>query len=113
MKFLLAALIVALGLTPAFAQMRPITTHTLNVGASSSMMATAITTGVSVARIIATSDIHFVVGVSANISANATDGTSVYLPANTVELLAVRTGEYIAVIQDSATGVVYITEMTK
>ena len=80
--------------------LRPTTTQSISsTGVASS--ATAVAAGVSVVRIVATAAINY------SLVATATAST-VYLPAATVELIRVNTGDVISVI---GTATVNITAM--
>ena len=68
----------------------------------------ALTTGVDVVRLVATTDCH----VSINSTAVA-DGTDMYLPADQVEYIKVESRDTISAIQDSASGNLHITEMAR
>jgi hypothetical protein len=59
-----------------------------------------------VVRLVATSDCHLSFG--ANPAALA-DGTCVFLPASVPEYFVLTSGDKVAVIQDLAPGVLYIT----
>lgn len=115
MKRILTAIVLLLAL-PGAAQadelFTPITTHVLTIGAASSRMGTGVTDFVTQVRLVGSATAHFAVGVS-TVTAVADDGKSVYLPAGEPMLLRVSPGDYIAVIQDSAGGTFYITEMSK
>ena len=112
MKRMIIALALIVGATAAYADVyRPLATWTV---ASNPYTSTAATTaagdGVNVIRVMADTDVFFNVGVSPNASASA---TAMLIPAYTPEYFNIGTGEQVAVFSVSATGTVYITEMTK
>ncbi len=79
----------------------PGTAITVNIGAASVQSAAVDST---VVRLVATADCHIVFG--ANPTAGSTD---TLLLANQPEYFVFTPGQRIAVIQDSATGTLYIT----
>lgn len=85
----------------------PVRSQTVAVGASSAAVTNAFGTGIFVLRIASTAALHYAVGASP--TATSSDA---YLPANTVEYIAVRPGQKIAVIQDSSSGNATVTEMS-
>lgn len=67
---------------------------------------------IRVVRIHATEDTFVLIGTSdSNGTLVATAATSIFLPADTTEYFWVSPGRFIAVLQDSTSGTVYISEM--
>jgi hypothetical protein len=80
---------------------RPGTTQTVNFSSTSAASGTL---GGGVVRLLATADCHVVFG------ANPTaDDTCLFLPGNIAEYFACAADDKVAVIRDSADGVLYIT----
>jgi hypothetical protein len=80
---------------------RPGTTQKVNIGSASTASDVV---GSGVVRLLATSDCHVALG------ADPTAGpTSLFLPANMPEYFGCGTGDKVAVIQDSASGALYVT----
>jgi len=65
---------------------------------------------ITVLRVVSTVDVFANVGVTPNASAST---TGFFVPAYTPEYFSLGSGEQLAVISSSATGTVYISDMTK
>lgn len=91
-----------------FTSYRPIRTQTIAVGAASVAVANSFGDSIMVVRLASTTAAHFAIGVAP--VATAADAL---LPANTVEFVAVRPGEKIAMIQNSAAGTARVTEVSQ
>ncbi len=85
---------------------RPKTVQTAAFTASSAAVSNGFGTGVSVIRIIATQDCHFVLGAAPT----ATTSDS-FLPSGAIEYFTVAQGEKIAFIRNTADGTAYVTEL--
>ena len=114
-KLILVLLLIA---APAWGQsltfLRPITTQTLEVGAVSAQITNALGAYVRVVRLHPTVDAHVAIG-SSPLAGNTLTATAadLLMPADTTEYFMISPGGYIAVIQDAATGVIYVTGMTR
>jgi hypothetical protein len=62
-------------------------------------------------RIVSTTNCH--VNIGQNPTAAATDNNAFYLPAGVVEYFHVSPGQRLAVIRDTADGVMTVSEMTR
>lgn len=62
-------------------------------------------------RVVCTTNCHINIGTSP--TAAATDSNGIYLPAGLVEYFHVSPGQKVAVVQDSASGVLCVAEMTR
>lgn len=82
------------------------TTQTVAIGASTAA-STAFGAQTRAVRVIATSNAHIVVAKSATATTSDT-----YLALGREEVIQVAPGEQVAVIQNSAGGTLYITELT-
>lgn len=81
------------------------TVQTVSVGANSTQSAAI--TGSNVVRLISTTDCHLAVGANVTATANST-----FLPANVPEYFKIANVSHeIAVIQNTASGTLFITEM--
>ena len=87
--------------------LRPATSQTVSIGGSS-QASSAFAAGVLVVRLIATNNCHIQFGSSPTAVAN---GTDLFLPSFIPEYFRVEDQEQVAVIQDSASGTLHITEM--
>lgn len=65
----------------------------------------AVAAGVSVVRIVVTSDAFIKIGTSPTATAN-----DIFIPANVPEYFGIKTGEKVSAIQSSAGGTLYVTE---
>jgi len=109
-KLILVLLLVAgpaWGQSPTF--MRPVTTQTLEIHSSSSSITNALGSQIRVVRLHPTEDVHVAIGVTP-LTATTDD---LLLPADITEYFLVGPGEYIAVIQNATSGVIYVTGMTR
>lgn len=87
------------------------TTHTATISGTAALVGSAFGSQTVVVRVVATTDCHLAFGTS-----NATPTATVnnpYLPANTVEYFTVSPGMLLSVIQSTAGGTGYATEMTQ
>lgn len=62
-------------------------------------------------RVVCTAACH--INIGENPTAAASDNNGMYLPANVVEYFHVTPGQKLAVIQDSASGTLTVSEMTR
>ena len=62
-------------------------------------------------RIVSNTNCH--INIGQNPTAAATDDNGFYLPANVVEYLHVTPGQRLAVIRDTADGILSVSEMTR
>lgn len=62
-------------------------------------------------RVVSTTNCH--INIGANPTAAATDDNGFYLPANVVEYFHVSGGQRLAVIRDTADGVLTVAQMTR
>lgn len=62
-------------------------------------------------RIVSTTNCHLNFGT--NPTAAATDNNGIYLPANVVEYFHVNPGQKVAVVRDTADGVLSVAEMSR
>ncbi len=85
------------------------TTQTLTTSGSSQKFTNPVGSYTTVVRLLAKSDCFVRFGGS-NVTAAATD---VPLQANVPEYFGIHAGAYVAVIQDSAAGKVYLTEISE
>jgi hypothetical protein len=81
------------------------TPTTISVSGSSAATSSALSSG-RVVRLVCNTAVHFRMSTTASPTALSTDS---FLPANTVEWF-VSEGDYVAAIQDSASGTCYLTE---
>jgi hypothetical protein len=90
---------------------RPALTFTVDANPTTSTAATTAPSAyIDTVRVMSTVDVFLSIGVSPNASAGV---TAMYIPADKPEYFNIRSGEQIAVLGVSASGVVYITEMTQ
>lgn len=110
----LSALFVALLAFPAGAAeiYTPITTHSLAATGTSQAITTNFQAQSRVMRIHAVENIFFAIAAS-GAPLLATSATGTFLPKDTTEYFRVTPGVGIAVIRDTVTGQVYITELGK
>lgn len=87
--------------------LRPATAYTVAIGASSAASSTAVPSGITHVRLLATSACHVVFA-----NTPVALSTSMMLAPNFPETFLIRPGEKVAVIQDAAAGTLSITEMT-
>lgn len=86
------------------------TTQNVAIGASSAPITNGFAATTSDIRVVATSNCWISIGAAPT----ATNGAgSTYLPANVVEYFHVTGGQKVAVIQDSASGTLSVSEMTR
>lgn len=88
--------------------MGPAASQSVAIGATSAQATDAIGAGIRVVRLVATSDCHVKIG--SNPTATTAD---LFLPAGCVEWLIAHPGQKVAAIQSSASGTLYVSEMTK
>lgn len=88
---------------------RPVTTQILTSGSTSVSVTNAFGSFIRVVRIHPTEDIFMTLGSTPQTAVS----TDMLLPADTTEYFRVSPGEYIAVIQSSTGGTVYVTEMDR
>lgn len=82
------------------------TAHRLALGSTSAQAPQLATT--NVIRLVATVDCHIAIGTD-TVSASA---SHTFLPAGQIEYVKVNQGDYVAGVQASAPGFLYITETT-
>lgn len=105
------ALIAISGTVYAADVFRPTANTTITTNPYTSTAATTLPGSyITVLRLVPTVDVYFNIGVSPNASASST-GT--FLPAYQTEYFNIGAGEQIAVISVSATGTLYISDMSK
>ena len=115
-RLILALFLVA---TPAWGQsltfLRPVTTHTLEIVSTSTAMTTSFGPHIRMVRVHPTENAFLAIGRStvSVVASTSAITAPVFLPADITEYFLVSPGEFIAVIQDAAAGVVYITEMSR
>ncbi len=80
-------------------------TQTLAVGVAS-VESAPLGASTEIIRIVSDIDCHYIIGEPAQTALS----TSAYLPADIVEYVGVEPGDTLAVIQNAATGVLWITE---
>lgn len=85
-----------------------ITNQTVSVSGTSAAVTNAFGNGTTIIRLVSTTDCYLKFGATP--TAVATD---MLLPANVVEYFGATPGVKIAALQRSASGVLYVTEMTK
>lgn len=88
--------------------LKPVTNQVVAFTASSAAMTNAVGAGITVVRLVATSACHIAVGVTP-----VATTSNMYLPANTVQYLAISPGLKVAAIQNAAGGNLHVTEMTE
>lgn len=76
---------------------------------SSARTANAIGSGFNAARLVATTACYYIVGDS---GVNATT-SHIYLPANVIEYVNLKAGQYVAAIQVSTGGTLNVTPATR
>lgn len=86
----------------------PLITQTVAIGAASASTTNAVGAHIHCVRLIATSACHVEFGASPT-----ADSGDMYLAANREELFTIKPGQKVAVIQNSAAGTLYVTEMTQ
>ncbi len=86
---------------------RPGVTQTVTVAAASAATTNAVTDAVYKVRLISDTDCHVVFAVTPV----ATTG-DMFLAADSEEYFAIQNGEKVAVIQNAAGGILYVTEVT-
>lgn len=82
------------------------TTQTVSISGTSAATTNPVDDGgATIVRIISTTACHYILGSSPTATTS-----HAYLPADTVEYIAVNPGDKIAFIQASASGTAYVTE---
>lgn len=84
-------------------------TQGVSFTAASARTSTAVGAGFNVARLVATQACYYIVGDS---TVNATT-SHIYLPANVIEYVNLKAGQFIAAIRVSADGVLNVTPATR
>lgn len=119
LTLLAAALLLMTGLARAAEEgsattYRPGTGHILESMSTSSTVTNAMGSFTSVVRVHPTEAAWIVFGTAtAALDFYASVTRDMFLPADVTEYFWISGGTYIAVIQDSASGVVYINEMSR
>lgn len=86
----------------------PSTTQSVATGAASAAITNPVGDHIQVVRLVATAACHVAFG-----DAPAATASDMYLPADEPEYFTIHPGQKVAAIQDSAAGVLYVTEMTR
>lgn len=90
---------------------RPVLSFTVDANPYTSTGATtAPSSYISMVRVVSDVDIFFNIGVTPNASSSV---TAMFIPAYVPEYLSIGAGEQVAVISKSASGTVYVTELSK
>lgn len=87
---------------------RPDTTQTVTVGTTSAATTNGVGAQTYVVRLISTTACHVAFG-----AAPTATTSDMYLAANREENFVVTPGQKVAVIQNAAAGMLYVTEMTR
>lgn len=88
---------------------RPGVSHSVAYTATAAKTTAPISNNIFLVRVVLTTAGFIKIGPNAGLTATSSD---MYLPGDVPEYFAVRAGEHISAIRLSASGTMYITEMT-